>query len=70
MVGRFAAALGDGVFPRGSMPHHAPAENTAATATRPMTTLNPGREWPAAEVRRKNDNPELDAIQLVSSAGF
>ena len=31
------------------MPHHAPAENNAATATRPITTLNPGRELPGRE---------------------
>ena len=31
------------------MPHHAPAENNAATTTRASTTLNPGRELPGAD---------------------
>src|SRR5277367_5214852 len=31
-------------FPCICMPHHAPAENNAATANRASTTLNPGRE--------------------------
>ena len=42
------------------MPHHAPAENNAATTTRASTTLNPGRELPGAEkrvfTREKNGN--------------
>src|ERR1019366_3044372 len=37
------------------MPHHAPAENNAATATKPSTTVNPGRELPGRESARGND---------------
>src|SRR3981189_3369227 len=36
------------------MPHQAPAENNAATAARPITTLSPGRELPGSERRYRN----------------
>src|ERR1700675_906545 len=36
------------------MPHQAPAENNAATATRPIATLNPGRELLERERRCRN----------------
>src|SRR5208282_2237207 len=42
----WVAALGTAVFPWTCVPHHAPAENKAATATSPITTFNPGRELP------------------------
>ncbi len=38
------------------MPHQAPAENNAATATRPIATLSPGRELPGRGRRRRNCN--------------
>src|ERR1700688_958476 len=37
-----AAAIFMAAFPWACIPHHAPAENSAATATRPITTFNPG----------------------------
>src|ERR1019366_3155988 len=60
------------------MPHHAPAENNAATATKPSTTLNPGRELPGRESARGNHRTRggtggvgsliSDGVSNVSSA--
>src|ERR1019366_9039300 len=56
------------VFPRSCIPHHAPAENNAATATRPITTLNPGRELPGREMRRRNGKARGSSISVVGSS--
>src|ERR1035438_3839817 len=42
------------------MSHHAPAENNAATATKPITTLNPGCALPGNDGRRRNDNADKE----------
>src|SRR6267378_6440930 len=50
------------------MPHHAPAENNAATATRPISTLNPGRELPGSERRCRNGKTRGDWSRVVDSS--
>src|ERR1700689_3739451 len=47
----FASVLGSAFVPPTSMPYQAPAENRAAIAIRPMTTLSPGREVEARGAR-------------------
>src|ERR1700674_4706418 len=50
------------------MPHHAPAENNAATATRPITTLNPGRELPGRERRCRNGKTRGGCVGVADSS--
>src|SRR5208283_5536596 len=50
------------------MPHHAPAENSAATATRPSTALNPGRELAGSESWLGNDRMGAGCVSGVSSS--
>src|SRR6202040_2259839 len=50
------------------MPHQTPAENNAATATRPIATLNPGRELPGRERRCRNDKTRGSCVGGVDSS--
>src|SRR5271166_2388991 len=59
------AALGTAALPCPRMPHHAPAENNAATATSPITTFNPGRELPCRGGWCKKDKKRYGAIPFV-----
>src|SRR5450755_4627699 len=50
------------------MPHQAPAENSAATATRPNTTLNPGRVLPGGDMRYGNGKTLCDPAGVDRSS--
>src|SRR4029077_4316507 len=50
------------------MPHQAPAENKPATATRPITTLNPCRELPGSEKRCRNGKTRGGCAEVVDSS--
>src|ERR1700676_1256033 len=68
VVAAIASTLVTAVFPRTCMPHQAPAENNAATATRPITTLNAGRELPGSERRCRNGKTRGDWSGAVDSS--
>src|SRR4029077_11735285 len=50
------------------MPHHAPAEKSTATATRPINTLNAGRELPGRAKRYRNGKARGDCVEVVDSS--
>src|SRR6202158_2372268 len=68
VVAAIASTLATAVFPRTCMPHQAPAENNAATATRLIATLNPGRELPGSERRCRNGKTRGDWSGAVDSS--
>src|ERR1700675_4629484 len=50
------------------MAHQAPAENNPTTATRPIATLNPGRELPGRERRCRNRKTRGGCAEVVDSS--
>src|SRR6202158_1819769 len=63
-----ASTLATTVFPRTCMPHQAPAENNAATANRPSTTLKAGRELPGRAKRCRNGKTRGGCKGVVDSS--